>query len=121
MQKSNLTTFYLSEFLQKTYPKTYQPGEVHRIIGQVAIESKQGRHATDDSIASSFIDRLNSFNMWCSRRLGPCKLIDRIVMNNRLAKNRSKSALCDVVNREARVFSGVFLASCDSDLVDLIL
>lgn len=55
LQKSILTTFYLSEFLQKTYPKTYQHGEVNRIIGQVAIESRQGRHATDDSIVVAML------------------------------------------------------------------
>ncbi|XP_015778890.1 PREDICTED: uncharacterized protein LOC107356778 [Acropora digitifera] len=45
----------IHEFLQKTYPKTHQHGEVNRIIGQVAIESRQGRHATDDSIVVAML------------------------------------------------------------------
>ena len=47
--------FFLSYFLQKTYPKSYQYPEVNRVVGQVAIETRQGRHAKDDTVAVSLL------------------------------------------------------------------
>ena len=44
-ESSNFLKFFLfsfSLFLQKTYPKSYQYPEVNRVVGQVAIETRQG-------------------------------------------------------------------------------
>ncbi|XP_068682183.1 uncharacterized protein [Montipora foliosa] len=45
----------IHDFLQKTYPKSYQYPEVNRVLGQVAIETRQGRHASDDTVVVSLL------------------------------------------------------------------
>ena len=58
-ESSNFLNFVLfsffSDFLQKTYPKSYQYPEVNRVVGQVAIETRQGRHASNDTVVVSLL------------------------------------------------------------------
>ena len=59
-ESSNFLNFVLFSFSlrfpsSQTYPKSYQYAEVNRVVGQVAIETRQGRHARDDTVVVSLL------------------------------------------------------------------
>ena len=58
-ESSNFLNFVLFSFsLRFPYedlPKSYQYPEVNRVVGQVAIETRQGRHASHDTVVVSLL------------------------------------------------------------------
>ena len=55
-ESSNFLNFVLFSFsLRFPYPKSYQYPEVNRVVGQVAIDTRQGRHASDDTVVVSLL------------------------------------------------------------------
>jgi hypothetical protein len=46
----------ISDFLRTVYPKTHNFAIVNRIIGQVAIETRNGRHRQSDEIVLSILN-----------------------------------------------------------------
>lgn len=53
----------IQDFLRRIYPKSYSASTVNRNIGQVAIETRGGRHRQNDEIVLSILTSADSGNI----------------------------------------------------------